>query len=455
VIHQLRLAVVPAYLFLCLVLGGASAAGIWANLALQLLGLLLIVYALSVERRTPMATPGRQLLAIAFLALTLIALQLVPLPPSIWETLPGREPIAQGYRLVGQPLPWLSVSMSPLDTRAGLIWTIPALAILLGIVKLGGYKPGTVGWLIVAVTVVSVAIGTLQVGGGSWYFYQITNRGVGTGFFANANHQATLLVATIPFLSALYLVGKNRGQSAQRASGLLVSLAGALMVVMVGLAINGSLAGIGLGVPVICASLLMLWSRKRRPPAWAAALALVVVAAAVYLPFKAPIGSNNLTSAEAATSQSSRRTTISTTIRAGQDHLPFGTGLGTFIEVYRTYEDPLLIDRFYVNRAHSDFAEFFLEAGLVAVLIVLLFLLWWLRRLIAVWRAEKPDHLARAASIASAAILAHSLVDYPLRTAAIGALFAVCCALMSEPRPRADRRNVEDSPNQARHLSAD
>jgi hypothetical protein len=38
VIHNLRLAVVPVYLMLCLLLGGASAAGIWANFALQLLG---------------------------------------------------------------------------------------------------------------------------------------------------------------------------------------------------------------------------------------------------------------------------------------------------------------------------------------------------------------------------------------------------------------------------------
>jgi hypothetical protein len=91
----------------------------------------------------------------------------------------------------------------------------------------------------------------------------------------------------------------------------------------------------------------------------------------------------------------------------------------------------------------------------VAALIVLLFLLWWLKRLLSIWRAEKTDHFARAASIASAAILAHSVVDYPLRTAAVGALFAVCCALMAEPRPRARRSEEPEPANKARHLSAD
>ena len=454
-IHQLRLAVVPAYLLLCLLLGGASAAGIWANLALQLIGLVLIVYALSVQRRTPVATPGRQIVAVATIALLLLALQLVPLPPSVWTALPGREPIARGFALIGQPLPWLPVSLSPVDTRAALLWTIPSLAVLLGIVKLGGYKASWLGWILVGVAVTSVAIGALQVAGADWYFYEISNFGAGTGFFANANHQATLLVATIPFLSALYLIGRGRQQSAQRSSGLLVILAGVLMVLVVGLAINGSLAGLGLAVSVIGGSVLMLWSRRRRPPVWAAALALLVVAGAVYLPFSAPIGSNNLTSAEAQTSQYSRRTTIGTTLDAARDFLPFGAGLGTFVEVYRTYEDPTRIERTFINRAHSDYAEFFLEAGLVGVLIVALFLFWWLWRLLAVWRAEKPDHIARAASIATAAILAHSLVDYPLRTAAIGALFAACCALMAEPRPRAQRGEEPEPANKARHLSAD
>jgi O-antigen ligase len=455
VIHNLRLAVVPVYLMLCLLLGGASAAGIWANLALQLLGLALIVYALSVSRRTPIATPSRQLIAIAVLALTLLALQLLPLPPSIWTQLGGREPVAAGFALLGQPLPWLPISLSAYDTRGGLFWTIPAFATLLGIAKLGGYKANWLAWVIVGVVLVSVAIGALQRAGGDWYFYEVTNFGVGTGFFANANHQATLLIATIPFLAGLYLAGRTRGQSAQRTSGLLVILVGIFVVVLVGLAINGSLAGIGLGVPVVGASALMLWSRKRKVPGWAIALALVAVAGAAYLPFSAPIGSNNLTSAEARTSQLSRYTTFRTTIEAAQDHLPLGSGVGTFIEIYRTYEDPAQVERTFINRAHSDFLEFFLEAGLIAGLIVLLFLLWWVRRLLAIWWTEKPDHLARAASIATGAILAHSIVDYPLRTVAIGALFAACCALMAEPRPRAQRNAEPEPANKARHLSAD
>ena len=62
-----------------------------------------------------------------------------------------------------------------------------------------------------------------------------------------------------------------------------------------------------------------------------------------------------------------------------------------------------------------------------------------------VWRTPSSSHFAKAASIASAAILAHSLVDYPLRTAALATLFAICLALLL---PSAQRRSRE----QAHHV---
>jgi hypothetical protein len=97
-----------------------------------------------------------------------------------------------------------------------------------------------------------------------------------------------------------------------------------------------------------------------------------------------------------------------------------------------------------------------LETGFAGIALMVLFLLWWAQRVFLVWRAAEPDHAARAATIASAVILAHSFVEFPLRTAAIGAVFAMCLALMAEPRPRARRKNREDKPvAKARHLSAD
>jgi O-antigen ligase len=455
--HYLRLGLVPAYLALCLMLGGASAAGHWANMALQLLAIPLIYWALVVQRSTPMATPARWLTGLMCLALLLIGLQLIPLPPGIWTALPGRERVAEGFRLLGEPLPWLTLSLAPRQTLASALWLLPAIAVLLGMVRLGNFKPAWLAWSLVSITALAVLVGALQVTGGEasgWYLYKITNIGVNTGFFANGNHMATLMVATIPFLAALYLASRGRDRSAQKASGTLVILAGAMAVILVGLAINRSLAGLGLAVPVALASLLMLRTRKRRMPMWALPVLLVVAAGSIALAFSAPV--QRFVAAEGmGVSPQSRIGFAKTTLTAARDFAPVGSGVGTFPDIYASYEDKSEVDRVYVNHAHGDYFELALETGLPGLVLILLFLAWWGRRVTTIWRAEEPDYFARAATIASAAILVHSLVDYPLRTAAISALLAALCALMADARPRTRRSRSEEQPNKARHLSAD
>jgi O-antigen ligase len=81
--------------------------------------------------------------------------------------------------------------------------------------------------------------------------------------------------------------------------------------------------------------------------------------------------------------------------------------------------------------------EIALETGVPGLIVLFLFFVWWARAVWRVWQPTGPDPYARAASVASAAILIHSLVDFPLRTAAIGACFAMCLALLIRPRSQA------------------
>jgi len=455
--HALRLGLVPAYLLLCLLIGGASAAGFWNNLVLQLIGLAIIFRALVARPATPLSRATRQAAAILALLALLFLLQIVPLPPALWTALPGREPVVQGFALLHTPLPWLPISLEPYATIDSALWLIPAVAIFLGIARLGSYRAAWLGWCLAGTTIASVAIGALQVAGGigsPWYFYKVTNFGSMTGFFSNANHLATLLVATIPFLTALYLHAAGRGRSVQKSSALFVILAGTLVVVFVGIIVNTSIAGIGLSVPVLAASGLLLLSRKRRLPFWALPLVALLLAGSVAAAFSAPFN-NNLTGEQARTAEDSRYNSFSRTGAAALDFMPLGSGIGTFQAIYREREDPAEVSRYFMNHAHSDYLELALESGAPGLLLVLLFLAWWTRRAIVLWREEEPDYFARAATIASAAILAHSVVDYPLRTAAIGAVFAMCCALMAEPRARVRKKQPQPPEKQARHLSAD
>jgi O-antigen ligase len=452
--HVLRAGVVPVYLVMCLLLGGASAAGYVANMLLQMLAIPLIAWSLMSRRETPLPRASRQLMVLTVLLVAITLIQLVPLPPTIWTQLPGRGEIVAGYQLLGMPLPWLPISVAPYLTIASLLWLLPALAVLLAMLRASAFSTVWLALAVTAVTIVGIALGAIQRSGNQTaYLYDITNYGMATGFFSNGNHMATLLMVTMPFVSALYLVARAESRSPQRSSGLLVILVGAAGILVVGIAINGSLAGLGLSIPVIGASALMVLSRKHRIPRWAPIPLVIFFIAAAALVFSSPLG-NNLTTGQARTDPISRYTSFLNTIAAGKDYFPAGSGVGSFSTIYPMYEDSETMTTTYVNHAHSDYLEIFLETGMPGIALLFAFFVWWIIRAFVIWRADDADQFARAATIAAGAILAHSLVDYPLRTAAISALFAMCLALMAEARP-APRQRERHGQSRARHLSAD
>ena len=106
-----RVLIAPAYLFACLILGG-SAQGIWQNMILQLTGVAIIAWAAAAKSDETLSGAARQLLLLAALAILAVALQMIPLPPSVWTHLGGRGAIAEGFRALGKPLPPEPVSLT-------------------------------------------------------------------------------------------------------------------------------------------------------------------------------------------------------------------------------------------------------------------------------------------------------------------------------------------------------
>lgn len=445
---MIRHFVVPAYLLLCLLLGGASAAGFTANLLLQLAALPLIGWSLWQLTRAGPPPQVRAPLGLIGLLVAILLLQLVPLPPAVWTLLPGRAPVVEGYRLLGLPLPWLPLTLAPDGALASLLWLLPAFATFLAIVLLGAFRGRAIAGAIVGVTLASVALGALQVIGGGAYLYEVTNNGLAVGFFANSNHNATLLLVCIPFLAALQATLLRRA-SQRSASAIRLMVAAAYAVVVVGLLINSSLAGIGLGVPVALVSWTIFGRQGLTIRRVALAATAVATIAAIATIAVGPFG-NNLFGQQTANAELSRQTSFALTLRAAHDYFPFGSGVGSFQGVYRTQEPLATVGSTYMNHAHSDWLEILLETGLPGMVLATVFVIWWFRRARTIWTAEEPDHFARAAIIAIAAMLLHSVVDYPLRTAALSAVFAACVGLMSGVRPYVRPRKT---PTAARHLS--
>lgn len=443
-----RSVAVPLYLLLAIVLGG-SAQGVWGNLALQLLGIALIAFAAAHSASPAGSWMSRFPTALLIAALLVILLQLVPLPASLWTELPGREPLAEGIRALGHEIPALSLSQAPFQTAVAAFSLIPPIAVFLAIRSLAP-EPRWLAIAIVAGTILAVVFGALQVAGGrnSWaYLFRSTNSGA-VGFFANQNHMATLLLVSIPMGAALLGQSKSDRRSAAGRYGIGAAL---FLLLVVAILLNGSLAAMLLALPVLLASLTLLpaaagWRRFALPVA-----SLALAAGIIFLATR-PVAPAADDASASAQSISSRADVWSTTGRAVADSFPVGTGLGSFEQVYRLYEDPANVTREYVNHAHNDYLELVLELGIAGLILIALFLAWWGLAAARIWTSQLSTPFARAATIASAAILAHSIVDFPLRTATIACIFAAAIALIAQHfRPAAVAERGELRP--ARHVS--
>jgi O-antigen ligase len=401
---------------------------------LQLAGLIIIGWAAVAPAEEPMPAPARPLLLLAMLCVAVATLQAVPLPSSIWAH-GARARIVEDFHLFDRPVPPLPVSLTPYASVSALLACIPPLAMFCAIVRLKAYRFSWLAAALLAGTTAGIMLGALQVVSAGpdspWYLYPQTNLGSGVGFFANANHMADLLVITLPFLAAVAAAG--RSGNIQRYSAIVSLLVGVAILLLVGIALNGSLAGYVLAVPVLAASVLILLPQSSRWRGWLTAFVAFSVFASIVGLASSSIGGTKLGQG-AGVSVQSREQILRTTGKAMADFMPYGSGLGSFVKVYRLYESPAEVSNEYVIHAHNDYAELALELGAPGIILMLLFLAWWVFACLAVWRKGQGGPWARAASIASAAILVHSLVDFPLRTAAISTCFAMCLALLADRR---------------------
>lgn len=447
------------YLCACLLLGGASAAGAFANGLLQFGGLVLILVLLWRGGLEPAAPEAAAPLWVAAVFATLSVLMLVPLPPAVWTALPFRDGIAEGYRLLGAELPWLPLSLSPLGTISSLLALLPPVAMYMIVVRLSADDRRRLLWALLAAAAVSIMFGAFQLMGGphsSLRPYQITNTQAAVGFFANSNHLATLLLCALPLTGVLAASFATRSQQrSRRSAGAVASLAIALFLIT-GIAISGSAAGYGLLLLSGIATVLIyrrsvIGSVGWRWGAAVGLLVLLLVAAGL----RGPLSTESL-SEEMREDPASRRVLTETTAEAAADSFPVGTGLGTFVNVYRLYEEPNRVGRGYANHAHNDYAEVALELGLAGILLVLAILAWWARQSLRVWRRDfSGAAMARAGSVAIGVIALHSLVDYPIRTAAIAAVAAIAAALLVRPSLPESAARRADRESDARHLEAD
>lgn len=423
--ERLREGFFATFVVACLVLGGASREGILANFVLQVCALGFLFWGLYRLQLQSLGTHERLLLVLGGLGLVIIGLQCVPLSPELWRQLPGRAEIGAELDLLSvQPDPAL-VTFSIHESLRSAIALLPAVAIAIALMAGRTLPAVALAVAIAGTALLSLGVGMMQALGGPespWYFYSFTNRGSMVGFFANANHMATLLLVALPFLAALLRDARNR--LPQRRLELTILGSALFALIAMGVSLVGSLTGYALLAPVAFASALIVWTPGKRVVGLMA-LPVLVFSGSIL----AVMGDEeNAFSMEARNSILGREQIRVNAMAAAQDFFPVGSGLGTFEEVYRRYEDESLVGRTFINHAHNDYLELIVELGAPGMALIVLFICWWLyclRRLI----TGSASPYAWAGWIALGVFLTHSGWDYPLRTTALSTLFAIACVL--------------------------
>jgi hypothetical protein len=418
--------------FVALICGGGTRQGLWSDALAQIVSLPLLVVA-SFKLKALPSSQLRLPLFLIFAVVLIPVLQLIPLPPLVWTILPGRAEVAEAYKAAGMSLPFLPISLEPLTTLRSALSLIPAVAVFLGVFCLR--RETEFRWvllLLFSVAIVGVGLELMQLVGGvhsPLRFYNITDVHRGVGLFANSNHQAAFLYAVIPY-AAIWAVLPRRDPRA-RVFRLTFS-AILLIVIVIGLPATLSRSGVFLGLvaglcSILLAASLTSGAERRR------IIKVAVAANAVALLLAFQFGFAGIAERISQTTDL-RWPLASVTAAAAKDYFPFGSGTGTFVPIYQRYEPLGLLQETYVNRAHNDWLESWLEGGLASAAVVCALVACYVFLAYRSWRTAEPKSrfvtYGRAGSICVGLLLVHSIVDYPLRTTALMVMVAISCAFM-------------------------
>lgn len=419
---------------------GAVGPTAWPSLAWA--WILLGGWSLAKGRLAP-ASPGPGTLSRltpAFLAVHgLLALQLVPLPPSVLRFLsPGSY--AASYIPPMTSAAWAPLTASPTGTAQA--WLFFAGLHGLTIVLMGGAgatRSGRMTRLFAGMAAVGALLaveGLVQAASAHpyWLYGVFPVPGIGShepgvfGPYYNRDHYSNL-IAIAASVAAGLLARRIPRDGARTVSSMVTSpgfpgslaLVVSLVLMFAASAASGSrggLASIGAGVLVGLSSPFL--ARPRLAFGFVILLALVLFGTGV------PSAVERMSDVDF---EASRLMVWRDTFRLVEFYPIFGCGIGAFAPAYWPYQRVVRFE--YWPHAHNEYLQWVLEAGLVGLVLAL----YWIRQ---AWRAAPlvvRSQEVRPAVAGLTAAMVHALVECSLRIPANAAWAAVLLACIVAGTP--------------------
>lgn len=450
-----------ALLATALIIGGGG--GPLLDLIVELLGVALLVATLSAPRAGLSRGTGWAIAAVVLIAAVPL-LQIVPLPASIWRGLPGRGIAITARDALGVGGRAFPLSLDPEATWRSALYLVPAIAMFLSTLHAGQPERRRLVLVGIACIFVGMLAGVLQVTFGSdFYPYPTAHQGNAVGLLINRNHEATLLLIGVALVAMLAVPaaatradaarsgrarpGRARATATRRGTAVLSFLASPSGVwVLVGLMVMFSLAVITttsragmVAMPLALAAALtrvVPFAGSQRGPRLGIVVAVVVFAALIAL-----LATNSVTQSTVARfvahNNDGRSAFWADTIAAIRPFWPLGSGLGTFVPVYASFESLDNVAPNYANHAHDEYLELLLETGIFAIAAAGAYIL----AVVAAFRQPLAGGARQqrvCAIIGIAVVVLHSAVDYPLRIIGLITVFGLLNGLLFDG-PRAER----------------
>lgn len=427
--------ITAAYLVVAVLFGGGLVA--WSLGTIVLIAAT-IVLAVALAWRDAFSCFARASLA-ARLALMGIAvlplLQLVPLPPQLWQALPGQDLRRATLGLVGLTDSWQPVSLEPVSTALCAIMAIGFVALVGWLLRLSDSDFRRVLVVALALVVIGILVGLLQVvSDGQFPQLQANNMGATLlGFYANKNHMGLVLACSILLFDSI-----SRGMLTSERRRLAVI--GYSVFALVAIVATNSRAGLGLG---ILASVIVLFQLSRGIALrWRLAAMLVVAGMGIAI-----------MSSPAFRAVSQRVDEVGGDLRwhflswawpLAERYGGLGSGFGSFQTLFITHEQLAWVKPTIVNAVHNDYLQLLIEGGLPGVAVLLLLIVSIVGSVSAFHTLSRRDlrrHELFTGLAMTVLFALHSAVDYPLRRP--GAWVFLAIALAAIYRAHAVRGSVQ------------
>jgi len=433
-----------AVIFLC---GGGARADIQSLILIRPLSVLVCGIAFLTLRFDDLRR-HRFLSVMAVLLVLLAVAHIIPLPPSMWHALPGRELVVDIDRAAGLSGLWRPLSLTPQAAENAFFSLFVPLGAFLLAVQLDLDDRRRLVVPLLAIGAASGLMGIVQIVGdpkGALYLYRITNNGQAVGLFSNRNHQAVFLVAMFPLL-AYYASQGLRTEDQVKTRLVICAAAAAILVPLV--LVTGSRQGLLLGLLAIALS-FAIYERpqaslaRRRGEQKSFGMMFVAIFAALLLAVVTAIASraealNRLIATDLA--EEGRATAWQIVGKLIGEYFPFGSGSGSFVEAYQMAEPLSELRPTYFNHAHNDFLEVALTFGLPGMLLLIAAIIGFARGAWVIIRRKAPHgngkRLARTGAIIVLMAGLASVVDYPLRTPSFACFFVIACCWMYSGLPK-------------------